>query len=110
MRKIKFRAWYGGDMMYGINLYDGLFNDGGYGYGEGDTHRDVPVMQYTGLDDKNDMEIYEGDIVVRYPDGDNGIVEIDKGVYTMSGDYRLPLCNEVVEIIGNIYENPELIK
>lgn len=66
-------------------------------------------MQFTGLHDKNGKEIYEGDIVKRDLDGDVGMVEIDSGVFTMSGDCQLPLFQETVEIIGNIYENPELL-
>lgn len=88
-------------------------------------------MQFTGLLDKNGKEIYEGDIVVAYSEGYKGVFQIkwrqqgspcyilypayqnkqqwhlhgsqldnNKGFYSDSG----------VEIIGNIYENPELLE
>ena len=82
------------------------------------------VMQSTGLKDKNDKEIYEGD-VVKFPEfnGDIYITPVvwDKscacfglsfsGKYPISFDYLEEFYTELkdIEVIGNIYENPELL-
>lgn len=75
-------------------------------------YRDLFLMQSTGLKDKNGVEIYEGDIfrfgdrnyVVIYNLGSFGCFEDDK--YFPLGEifYRNG------EVIGNIYENPELLE
>ena len=56
------------------------------------------LMQFTGLLDKNGKEIYEGDIT------NVGIVEWDHGQFTE----RLYAPDDI-EVIGNIYSNPELL-
>lgn len=76
--------------------------------------RNFQVMQFTGLKDKNGKEIYEGDILTYSGITSNGskiIREVNYNVENarfQSGMYLLSQSIELSEIIGNIYENPEL--
>lgn len=71
-------------------------------------------MQFTGLKDKNDKNIYEGDFAVqRYTQAlgidceERVVVEYRDG-HTFMGRYYIDMAgSREVEIIGNIYENPE---
>lgn len=72
--------------------------------------------QYTGLHDKNGKEIYEGDIVkIKYRDEDIGKVIYEHNgfsidVTNMNKNYgRVSFVNNFMEVIGNIYDNPELL-
>lgn len=84
---------------------------------------DIELMQSTGLKDKNEVEIFEGDIVRCTVDNwSNGekFEQIDKVVYedcmfTFSDGYKYD-CSIAEptylskEVIGNIYENPDLLE
>ena len=113
VREIKFRAWDEIDkkMITGFVLGSVCSGDG--------FDSDWEVMQYTGCKDKNGKEIYEGDIVKYdgYYVGDywtekgQDKVEYDDGCY-FGGSGELDsaaINNKNIEIIGNIYENKDLI-
>lgn len=107
MREIKFRAWpkYGSEKKmihtpqqgYGW----GYWGDCVFGKGE------YEIMQFTGLKDKNGKEIYEGDIIKEI---DGEIREVEGPDFYPFQDCVAAVDPEESEIIGNIYENPELLK
>lgn len=80
--------------------------------------KEETVGQFTGLLDKDGKEIYEGDILFMGNDGYENIynkVGIKDGCFGYIGEYSgelLPFCNyNITEgIVGNIYDNPDLIK
>jgi len=124
-REIKFRAWDGKKIASELPAYlephdinetiNSMKNEG------------MTLMQYTGLKDKNGKEIYEGDVVNVFDWGikssdriiGTGVVEWSNEqmgweIYSKSEGYivedRFDLfCKATFEVIGNIYENPELI-
>jgi len=93
--------------------------------GELKDNKDI-LMQYTGLKDKNGKEIYEGDIVrwniqycgkVYFKNAEFVVDEIESLIKNrMGGSYinanlrKIKNSYNNIEIIGNIYENPELLE
>lgn len=123
MREIKFRAWDGYRMRYLEGEGYVCISKCSWGFWEADkpltgtglSDDDIPgvLMQFTGLKDKNGVEIYEGDVL---SDGDSCfVVKFDAPAFEMerlSGSYQFPYFRSRAsgfEVIGNIYENPELL-
>jgi uncharacterized phage protein (TIGR01671 family) len=77
------------------------------------------VGEYPGLKDKNDKEIYEGDIILLLLDKEKCEVSYNSShcAYLLTNKYKWTdayklgnMSSLEIEVIGNIYENPELIK
>ena len=108
MKTTKFRALYEGKMheVYRYNLSGEMVTIGlpRFPY----THEVVPdaVVQFTGLQDKNGKDIYEGDVYMI--DECKIIVEIPDFFYNIESEMN-SLEEKDIEIIGNIHENPELL-
>jgi uncharacterized phage protein (TIGR01671 family) len=115
MRTIKFRAWHKAEKkMYAVDAmrfdYNGLFTVDLLDAGDHYTRdcidlNEVELMQFTGLKDEAGKEIYEGDIV-KWLD-----VYVQPVRWDIEEAMFLPNHMSMdVEIIGNIYENPELLE
>lgn len=127
MRDIKFRAWNDGVMVYDVHLNC---------FGERLADTTQIIMQYTGLHDRNGKEIYEGDIVKFSNEIDEvyeeiGVVDFDLSECGYKATYKTKEYNDSMgyyvrtnciylidseeyecayEVVGNIHENPELLK
>lgn len=124
MREIKFRAWDKVNkfltQVMTLSFRDGKVSTTHYSNGGGVYLHDdeVVLMQYTGLKDKNGKEIYEGDIIkfdkkspeiksVFYKNGSFCILDVNDVDICYLGDC---IFKDEYEIIGDIYQNPELLK
>lgn len=125
-RIIKFRAW---NLDYEVMEYFDLEEDYDFDHYRKINKGKFKLMQYTGMVDKNGKEIYEGDILCKsYEhmikssvdctglDHELGflhqIVEYEDGAFTAinpAGGYEYGRDPETIVIIGNIWENPELL-
>src|SRR5512146_66283 len=117
-REIKFRAWSKKTNDWcDHGSAEWFFSDGGGPLYSSYDSEHTELMQYTGLKDKNGKEIYEGD-VVEVEDGPN---KKKREIVFKDGAFSLKLLNGAteylpnyvrygqIEVIGNIYENPELL-
>lgn len=130
MRELKFRAWTGLVMEYrvvvgqlGAFFVQGIDPKDTASLSPFNTiyHESIPIMQFTGLKDKNGKEIYEGDIIknetthplevywmglawgIQWKDQGNDEESI---IYDDGGDMGMDEDGlKYMEIIGNIYEN-----
>lgn len=129
MREIKFRAWHEPNKIMldviaiNFSLMEitadietrKIYPELDYWWKETDIpFSEIVLMQFTGLHDKNGVEIYEGDIIeykTVYEWDKKPIkraeVVFENGVFSPMG-VEMDLSRS--EIIGNIYENPELLK
>ena len=97
-REIKFRAWNKNDETF--TYFD--LNDQVEPMGR-------PITQFTGLKDKNGKEIYEGDLIKADWHWEEP-VEVELGPFWFHEMIEYGLDGKNFEVIGNIYENPELLK
>ena len=121
MRDIKFRAWDKEQKIMYLPEYSEIRYMAVESLSEDNSL--LEIMQYTGLKDKSGVEIYEGDIVEFRPwnreETENYIVKFIsddasfRGIKEKKSSIKvLSLINseQGLKIIGNIFENPELVK
>lgn len=123
MRDIKFRAWDNHEQVW-MRRNDALFlsanTKGIYNLRKMDG-KTIVVMQYTGLKDKNGVEIYERDIIVHAPEYMSWPITLQIIWDALEARYIsidaegnvYPYAHAVAkdnEVIGNIYENGDLLK
>jgi uncharacterized phage protein (TIGR01671 family) len=139
MRTFKFRAWDNEfEMMFYSNSSDDPLNVTGErihhlcGCEKPEGHlnyfffKKAPIMQFTGLHDKHGKEIYEGDIIRGNGNNLFAIIPMLGGLSICNTHYLGQKHNELIseptndaqsaqwlkesEVIGNVYENPDLLK
>jgi uncharacterized phage protein (TIGR01671 family) len=136
--RFKFRVWNGSEMVYDVTVGKfGVFyvNPGSKGDGldENDSasltpnttkyHEGTPVMQFTGLKDKNGVEIYGGDVlalegtdyryIVTFEDAKFVCYHTRKEIGKWGDLHRFfdpDFSGYKVTVIGNIYQHPSLLK
>ena len=124
MREIKFRIWdkvcdrfFNNDYNYPVIITnDGkigiLVDDLNFEEFKKDDLENIIISEYTGLKDMREKEIYEGDILFESFGEEYFKVVFEDGSFRVeTEEYSLPLKEyaHICEVVGNIYENPELL-
>ena len=132
-REIKFKVWCKENEEFIQFNKMGFLEDGSLWYVQGvdeneeetdppyfENQNDWELMQYTGLKDKNGVEIYEGDIIkahsykpttfkIEFIEG--GFCATRNGIeYPIDINHFYPSIGCAIEVIGNIYEHPHLLE
>ena len=124
MREIKFRVWHKGKKIisevFGIDILhkEIFFSNDDVDYCEISDFKYIELMEYTGLKDKNNKEIYEGDILFESFGEKYYKVVFENGSFRAEfevdfEEHSFDLIDVVAqncEVVGNIYENPELME
>lgn len=133
MDLLRFRAWLKKEQKMDNEIdHISWLEDELYCIGDGITYmvsaEDLVLMQSTGLKDKNGKEIFDGDIVrttrflgradeiggfYEYEKDYVGVVKVLEGSWVIdTGSVAVRLWSEIdeSEVLGNIYENPELLE
>ena len=122
-REIKFRAWLKEEKkMVNVSLmsltekwigYQIFYEEEKKKKFEFSDSENFELMQYTGLKDSNEYEIYEDDIVWNEYDEEYQVIIYDEGEYKLMGESHIQnLFNNLdyIDVCGNVYENSELVK
>ena len=110
MREMKFKVWDINNKRMSTTQLDLLSSGELVGFDENDE-----IMQYTSLKDKNNKGIYEGDIVRFGRDNKIGLIIYCGDCFSIEFENDLKELhfhqhNNEIEVIGNMYENPEKLK
>jgi uncharacterized phage protein (TIGR01671 family) len=125
VKELKFRAWnpYENIMMDSYFIMNSFGNVLETSYGEiSATLTECKVMQFTGFYDKNGKEIYIGDVVEIEVETTEGFYRTDRYEVIINDFMKIPVidnelgqdklfnCYHFCKVIGNRYENPELLE
>lgn len=123
MREILFRGkrtdtgeWVYGDLLnVGVDYDYAIRTYGGREHGQVNAVNEKTVGEYTGLEDVNGKRIFEGDVVRKFANGKEfkGVVECKHGSFGVrfaDGTGQFICFFDCGEVIGNIHDNPELLK
>jgi len=128
MREIKFRAWHSNqNKMFSAEemaidqltlLTTGRFiNVSGASQRLSKVINSMIPLQYTGFSDKHSVEVYDGDIIQHCITKTRFVIYWDQNGFAFKkkrldngNTYNLDVHQTLLEVIGNIYQNPELIE